>query len=469
MFNGNGAAEKKRTRIKFKILIRRFKYCIYFSTFAICLVVCCFIAVKKEISMFNIAISILSGISASCLLSIIVSMCFSELEKRQDILDDWGLCKICEDRIVDLLSNKLPKRTLDILVFGLSPFSGYSLDEIVRKVSNGLHIRIIALHPCSVYVKRLQHSENYGCNLENEMTALIDFVNEIKDRLSKQKSDGKIEIKLYNNLPPLYYCCADDSVYVELCTPSKVNNGSITYEFNAYLDGGKYYSTLFDKIWNSKFDEGFLQITEEAVIPRGKISSGIKELLKFYSKLINSKENSVVGIVVIFKGDLRRTFYSYNKRSEETHKCYSRNDGAFDEFFVMNQDATDRCYNNMLKDYSHEICFKQSIQDRHCPIINKLNYRDDASPMRSTIPVDAVLLAPIFKEDKIIGALTFDFADFPANYDSDTLKNQTEFDSASVLMKWFNLANSCAQIVGQIIGTQEDSEFEQLFYSEWHT
>lgn len=175
-----------------------------------------------------------------------------------DIISKWGLIGIYKTRAEMNIScdknMKHLKNRLDIIAFGLKSFRDSKTSEILEKVKTGLRIRILTIHPESIFLKQREMDEhvNEG-DIKNTIYNLIDWVNELKyiaEYSNKDKSN--IEIKFYDTLPLDFYFREDDYIYTGAYVYGEKSQSTLSFEYKSDSKGYAHYTKYFKKLWNDK-------------------------------------------------------------------------------------------------------------------------------------------------------------------------------------------------------------------------
>ena len=178
-------------------------------------------------------------------------------------------------------------------------------------------------------------------------------------------------------------------------------------------------------------------------------------------------KESVIGVVVMFKDDLRRTFFSCNKKHHENHKCHKKSDGLVGAMVKLNQNAKGENI-SLWRDYKNKITIKHVCLERSVKTI-KIEEQIHKFKADETIGIMSV---PLMNEDECIGAITFDFAEFGEKYLNDVteinnLKDGAEVEKENEILKYFSLAGTCAEIVQKILGQDIKIQYKDLFNENW--
>jgi hypothetical protein len=123
---------------------------------------------------------------------------------------------------------------------------------IEEKVKQNLKIRILTMHPDSIYLKEREKNEKeVEGQIRNTIVQLVEWVTNLK----KMSPDPKnIQIKFYDALPLDSYLREDDHLFIGPYLYGKESQQTISFEFRK-AQGFAYYTDYFDKLWN---DDTFL-------------------------------------------------------------------------------------------------------------------------------------------------------------------------------------------------------------------
>ena len=236
-------------------ILARFKNVIYLVLLAAGVVLILFASSKDK--MNGVLLGIGCSLIASSSTSLILLLCFSGLQDKDTVQEKWGLVRISNARDFEIKGDNIPKHNLDFMAFGLNSFvqSNSTIENqelIIGKIINGLTIRIITLHPQSIYVEEQQSFENQKTSLSEEIEKLSSWVESINKKLNDRGSDRRIKIHFYNSLPLSFYCRSDNKVFIGPYLPNETSKKVITYEYGANSKGGDYYTNLFDAIWKGE-------------------------------------------------------------------------------------------------------------------------------------------------------------------------------------------------------------------------
>lgn len=452
---------------KIKKLLYKWKYIVYLLV-AIIGVLLIFIA--KEVNTEKLLHAVLLGIGCSIIATafvtiIILGLLPNEYDEPESIHKKWGIISIHSERQnIKLSKNDLPKKQLDFIAFGLKHFREANRDDKLKKrISKGLNLRIITLHPESKYVKDQEKWENHS-EIKRDILDLLNWKKMIMQELG-QNARGSFEIKLYDSLPMSFYCRADDRIYTGPYVPNKHSGEAITYEFEAESIGGECFSKHFDDLWEGN-KINFVNLDQKYFY--GNQKESIERLLKHFCDQMKPLEGSnIIGVVVLFKKNLRRTFFSCNKRGDERHNCYEKIKGAVGQLVKLNDSPSKTCC--LFRDYTNDLTFVKTDTDRYsyweAKSLSFDRFKDDE--------MEAILAAPIKHNNEMIGAVTFDFAFFSDNYSKEvdrmkSLEKDTRIDDDNFLVsRWLSSSKECASIIEKMLGNEIEVQFRELYHEEW--
>lgn len=457
---------------RIKKIIRRFKYLIHFFIALVGVVMIMvaktYFSADKGNMTYDILISIGCSVVATAIITLFLLAVLPDDTEENAELTAWGLKKIYDERrTATFPSNKWPKSQLDYIAFGLKHFraaTGYS-SALLTRVRNGLHVRILTLHPNSEFVRKQEKLEN-AVNLKADIEELIEWVKSMNTKLGN-KPKGSIELKFYDCIPLHFYCRADSHIWVGPYLPGVASNNAITYEFHADSKGGKFYDEAFQDYWEGKRNVHVVNQDYQYFI--GDQKHSIESVMKYFcSEMKKDDGTDIIGVVVLFKNkqQLRRTLFSCNKPGLEKHNCYGLNEGAVGKLIELNKSTTRVLF---FRDYANNISIMFSRQGRNQGI-KKIDA--PLTPFKTDTDMSAILAAPIYVGDKMVGAVTFDFNKLSSKYGVEvtelkSLNFDAEIANNSILHSWFYMAESCAGIVEHMIGSEIEIYFKDLYEEEW--
>lgn len=423
-----------------------------------------------HINRYNILIGIGCSIVSSVIVTATLLLLLPDLSDERHELDEWGICKIYSERNhVRIDSKQMPKHMLYFMAFGLSHFRGANgnVGKIASKIRGGLEVRIVTMSPDSAFLMEQERIEN-NKGIKKDIEDLIKWVEAVK-KTCRENPKGHIELKFYDSLPLDFFCRADGKVYVGPYMPGQLSGETITYCYDADSKGGKYYSEIFEKVWKCDSPIKVSLLQEKKLCFDQDLA--INEVLKYFCKeLQGNLIEKVVGVVAIFKNDKRRTFFSCNKLHEDKHVCHEKGEGTVGKLVALNMSGgAFNCmlwsdYQNMLMiSYRYEARKKTVMKERHD--VKKLDKNEDTK---------AILAFPLFVDNQQIGALTFDFASLPKDYEgkikelSDVECGKELSDNLSEeLIVLFTIAEQCGKIVIHLLGNAVSMKYKTLYEEEW--
>jgi len=183
-----------------------------------------------------------------------------------DSLNSWGLADIYKTRsqMNSHTAEVFPemKKEYQQIAFGIKSLRDAYDTLFVQKAKKGLKIKIITMHPNSLYLKEREKVEN---KQEGEIRkTIIDLIAWIEKLQSMNKNGKKnIQIKFYDSTPLDFYCKIDDNLYIGPYLYGKESQQTISYRFNSDGDGYKYYTEYFNMLWNSDMMISLETVKEE--------------------------------------------------------------------------------------------------------------------------------------------------------------------------------------------------------------
>ena len=434
--------------------------------------VACFVLKNQNIReiVSDIGVSFVS----TAIIAIILICSLPEESGDATELFENGLKKIYKDGKVGRFSEiNLPGEHLDIIGFSIQEewTKDDFKDAMADRIKSGLKVRILALHPDSVFVPSKvqkgidQNDDNFISTNINVMKSWFDDICTRMDASCK----GSIEIQFYDNLPLFTYCRADNMIW---CGSDQLRvhyEGKLVYEYQVRSVYGKEYTKLFENCW--KGNDGLNIVEYDKIRFHGDQRKSIEAVLKYFCDNIGKNcENPVKGVVVLFKDAKRKTIFSCNKGSEK-YKCHRKSSGVVGELV---ESQADQQYNQaritLFSDFSKQLSAIHCKGERLQRFPRKKKYSNQSNNGDPT--TNAVLATGLYVNGVLIGAVTFDFFDFPAKYQHEAkeLKNSkdgTELKKDILLKSWFEMAFTCSEIISNMVGHYVSSDFQILFDSTW--
>lgn len=465
---------------KLKKFIRRYRFMTYGLITFIGAAMIAYVVLKTDvyithIHIYNVLMGIGCGILSTVLVTVILLALIPDLSDEKKELEEWGIVEIHPERSSARIdSKKLPKDILYFSAFGLSHFrAAANMDtELISSIQRGLKVRILTMDPNSIYLLEQEIFEN-NKEIRKDIEDLIKWVDRIRDYCNTSRgaksAKGSIELEFYNSLPLDFFCRADEMVYVGPYIPGKPSGETITYRYRADSNGGKYYIGIFDRIWNN---ESTVKISSE----RGSIlyldqETAIESVLKYFCEVLQGRTlEKVIGVIAIFKGDQRRTFFSCNKIHEERHVCHGKNEGTVGKLLEMNKAGSiSKCI--LFSDYKNKQLFAYKYEARKKNII-KVDH--DIKKLENNEDTAVILAIPLFFNGEQIGAVTFDFARLPSIYEAKlgtlskyAVGKEIDEENSKALMPIFKMAKSCGDIVISLLGQASVTKYKTLYEEEW--
>ncbi len=177
----------------------------------------------------------------------------NDFVSKIDNVCDWGLEKIFKTRAEKNAESdpKLEKhdvKVLDGIAFGLSAFRCNREYDVLKCLQNGMNMRLLAMNPHSEFAKQRAIEENvHPDSIKDSIMKLVNWVN----KLNKQSSNGKIEIKFYNAMTLDFYWRIDNDLYVGPYMYDIVSQQTITTKFSSGGKGFNLYTRYFEDLWNN--------------------------------------------------------------------------------------------------------------------------------------------------------------------------------------------------------------------------
>lgn len=463
------------TKDKIKKLIRRYKVLVYGLILSIGVFMILYASYTpdfydKHMNKYNVLIGIGCSIISSVIVTVILLVLLPDASDEKNELDEWGICKIYNERSsIKITQKQLPKHVLNFIAFGLSHFRGANADivKFTSRINAGLNVKIITMSPDSAYLLEQQIVEN-NKEIKKNIEELVKWVDNVK-RHCKKDAKGSIELKFYDSLPLDFFCQSDQKVFVGPYIPGQSSGETITYCYSSDSKGGKYYTDNFEKIWNGESKIKMLNRQEKNLYIAPEVA--IENIMKYFClELQGNLKEKVIGVVVIFKEDRRRTFFSINKNHEERHVCHEKKDGTVGKLVELNAvGGTSSCI--IWSDYQNDMSFIYRYEARKKVVI-KGNH--NIEKLKNNEDTKAILAFPLFVDNKQIGALTFDFASLPVAYETKTtellkLKCDAELSESlsEDLVPLFTKAKECGDIVVHLLGNAVSTKYKSLYEEEW--
>lgn len=174
------------------------------------------------------------------------------IEKLQNI-KEWGLTKIFKTRAEknaesDPMLEHHDVKTLDGIAFGLSSFRCNREYDVLSCLQNGMNMRLLTMNPNTEFVRQRAIEEKvHPDSIHDSILGLVEWAN----KLNKQSTNGKIEVKYYNAMTLDFYWRVDDVIYVGPYMYNIVSQQTITAKFSDEGKGFALYTRYFDSLWNS--------------------------------------------------------------------------------------------------------------------------------------------------------------------------------------------------------------------------
>lgn len=447
-----------------KLFLKRYEKAVYIVilTLGVLLIVCaCFFYPKStqegfsDSRTYDILLSLGCSIVATEVIALILVAMIPKIDNEGN--KRWMPIQVYQERnSVKIVDREFPKDHLDFIAFGLRHFRTSNREnQVIEKVRKGVHIRIITIDPNSVFLSEYSRFEGNN-DIRDEILDLIRLVKNVNGKVNNGK--GSISIKFYDTLPFLHYCRADNRIYVGPYLPGKDSGQVITSQYDILSDSGNMYSSMFDSLWTGQSHVKLrTEILKEFKL---EIKITVDRILNLYCQKLKGKNGKpIIGIIVLFKGEKRRTLYSHGKPETEKHNCHNINEGVVG---LM-------CKNNkclVLNDYENQIAFTYS-HSRRTEIFRIEHTADRLDPKEDT---KAILAVPIWRE-LLLGAVTFDFAEIPAEYGNNAEYYRSQEMgkpiSSPALEKMFETAEECRDLLEHMIGNTFDDQVKRFYEEEW--
>ena len=468
-----------KTLRRAKKILRRFKHLTYIIIgllgAILVFISCILIATDSDNVIYDLMMGVGCSIISTAFVTLVLLLILPDEDEDEDYaeLKSWGITKIYEERRNTAFSvNETPKKQLDFIALGLKHFraangTGKGTGKnLIKNIQRGLHVRIITLHPLSIYVRRQEELENVD-GLRSEIEELSRWVIEIQSMLGSNPR-GSIEIRYYDNLPLHFYCRADSKIWVGPYLPGVTSNNILTYEFQAESKGGTLFDNTFQDYWDQNKKINIVDKDKKTIL--GDQKKAVESVLRYFADEMKGDDgDEVIGVVVIFKKEerLRRTLYSCNKPNSEKHNCYKIDEGAVGKLIEFNTATTRSMF---FRDYANDISVTNNRQGRNC-LVKKVDC--SIVPFKKDSDMSAIVAAPIIIDNEMIGAVTFDFHKISTAYNADVnklvyLEFDNDVDSSNILHKWFGMAETCADIIKSLLGDEIEISYKDLFGEEWH-
>ena len=197
-------------------------------------------AILLSIGTSILATSIVTALNAKYLVS---------QSNATAMTEKWGLEGIYTVRAnINTHTNKALARAnqLDVCAMGLKGFRDAQGKNIANRVSKGMRIRILTLSPNSPFLSEIDRNEGLAeGSTKASIESLLKWISELQ---KIQLSPGQVEVKTYNTYPHEFYFCIDGTIYIGPYE-NKTSQQTITYRFNPYGQGARYYSNYFENLW----------------------------------------------------------------------------------------------------------------------------------------------------------------------------------------------------------------------------
>lgn len=247
---------KNKGSRRFRKLIKKHKILINLVVIflGIILLLISFLDVPNAVSELSLEIGISVLTSGIVALFSIIALDSSDEDDTIELLSDWGIESIYYTRseMNSHTASALPKMQEEYqqIAFGVRSLRDAYDSLFVEKAKRGVKIRFITMHPDSKFLVEREILEN---KQPGEMRrTIIDLIDWIK-KLQKLHRHGEenIQIKFYDSIPLDFYCRIDDNLYIGPYLVYKDSQQTISYRFNSFGKGFKYYTEYFESLWNS--------------------------------------------------------------------------------------------------------------------------------------------------------------------------------------------------------------------------
>ena len=418
---------------------------------------------QPDSRLYDVLLSLGCGIVATEIIAILLSALIPRWNEKN--ANRWMPVDVHSERSkIVIVDRNFPKHNLDYIAFGLRHFRSSNKEgALAEKVKKGVVIRIVTMDPNSYFLAEHAHFENRSDTRE-EINELIQLVENVKTKTSNRAkpAKGSIEIRFYDSLPFLHYCRSDTTVYAGPYLPGKESRDVITSQYDIHSEAGAMYAKVFEDLWTGQSpikltDKPFQQFNID-------IEKAIHLILDKYSKgMQGNLKKPVIGIVVLFKGDRRRTLYSSGKTEKEEHHSHKKEDGVVGLMVRVNRQ--DR-HPSVMYDYDNELAFEYINRGREA-LTTKMKVDEAPGRLNDDEDTKMIIASPIWKGD-MIGAVTFDFAEIPETYqiNVDRLKAAEEKEriEESSLDGFFEMAVECSELLSHLIG---DNRIKQFYEENW--
>ena len=389
----------------------------------------------------------------------------------------FGLKRIHKDgKVVRFSDNQIPKRNLDFI--GLNLQEGWSNNSFKRvlndRIKNGLKVRILTLHPDAAFVISQMQKDDPD-SISKQIQKLNRWVDNIRKDLDEQYRSS-IEIRFYDNLPLFSYCRADNRICYSTCQFGASFGDNLTYEYHVSTDAGDVLTDFFQDCWDGKSNIDIVDY--DRIRYHGKQKESVETVLKYFCEAMhnNSGKDEVIGVVVLFKDDLRRTIFSCNKGYAENYNCHRKDAGVVGKLVAMQQMSDySKARITVFEDISREISIMQCDGSRVSDKLLKKQYHkkefsgQDTNKRKKT---SAILATGLYLEDQLIGAVTFDFYTFSKEYEKEAEVIQernidADLSDMPLLNSWVKMAFDCSKMIANMVGHYVSCDFQNLFDSTW--
>ncbi len=186
------------------------------------------------------------GVGISLISTAVVSFLhfryYDSLFRSEELASEWGLKAIYQYRAetnqkVNALIERGAKQIDGIVQGGMTALRQNLAGKLEEQIDGGLQLRLLIPQ-----ADRALKEGNEGVAKAGE--DLLSWRAKLDDR---QKE--RVLIREYNGAPQDLYFRVDNMVKVGPYLTDKMGSQTITYEFEFYSRGGKYYSDYFEKLW----------------------------------------------------------------------------------------------------------------------------------------------------------------------------------------------------------------------------
>jgi hypothetical protein len=248
---------KKAGKVKHNItkILKRHRYVVNILIFLLGVIMILIAILPPDINQGIASVSLNIGVSiiASSIIALITLLTVDKNEDIDTFYEEWGLENIYHTRseMNSHTAQVFPamNEVYEQIAFGVKSLRDAYTPLFEEKVKKGLKIRFITIHPNSCFLQEREEIEN---KLNGEIRkTILGLIIWIKKLQKISNNPANIQIKFYDSLPLDFYCRIDDDLYIGPYLYGKESQQTISYRYNCYGKGFKYYTRYFNDLWEN--------------------------------------------------------------------------------------------------------------------------------------------------------------------------------------------------------------------------